>query len=84
MTFLDQDAPRTGHPINDWSDRLFSRLRQKRRRRGIRRLLDLDDNILKDIGVTRGEIEFATELPLSVDAATELRRISLERRRRMM
>ncbi|MCG6883505.1 MAG: DUF1127 domain-containing protein [Silicimonas sp.] len=84
MTYFDQDAARAGHPINDWSERVFSYLRQVRRRRGLKRLLDLDEAILEDIGVTRSEVEIAMSLPLSVDAATELRRMSLERRRRFM
>ena len=51
------------------------------RRRKLQRLQDLDDHILDDIGVTRAEVEFATRLPFTHDAATELRRLSNERRR---
>lgn len=50
-------------------------------RRRFNRLRDLDDHILDDIGVTRREVEIATRLPFSRDAADELRRLSLERRR---
>ena len=84
MTYFDRGRVQTGHPIHALSDRLFERLRQIRRRRGFSRLLDLDDHMLKDIGVTRGEVEIAASLPLSIDAATALRRMSLERRRRHM
>lgn len=84
MTHFDLGRVQTGHPIHVLSERLFDRLRQIRRRRGFTRLLDLDDHMLKDIGVTRGEVEIAIRLPLSVDAATELRRMSLERRRGRM
>ena len=77
-------APRAGHPIQDLSNKLVDRIRQARRRRGLKRLLDLDDHILKDIGVTRGEVGIAARLPKSVDAAIELRRMSLERRRLLM
>ncbi|MEM7719741.1 MAG: DUF1127 domain-containing protein, partial [Pseudomonadota bacterium] len=73
-----------GHPIQTLTSQLFDRIRQIRRRRGLNRLRDLDDHMLNDIGVTRGEVEIAGNLPLSVDAATELRRMSLERRRRFM
>ena len=76
--------PRTGHPIHDLSNRLIDRLQQMRVRRRMTRLLDLDDQLLDDIGVTRGEVDIALRTPLSVDAATELRRMSLERRRRHM
>ena len=73
-----------GHPIHDLSHKLFARVRQMRRRRRMTRLKDLDDQMLDDIGVTRGELDLALRAPLSVDAATELRRMSLERRRRNM
>lgn len=55
--------------------------RSRVRRRKFSRLADLDDHILDDIGVTRREVEIATRLPFSHDAAEELRRLSLERRR---
>ncbi|MDJ0640984.1 MAG: DUF1127 domain-containing protein [Paracoccaceae bacterium] len=75
---------RTGHPLHQLSVSLAERIRQYRRRRGFRRLLDLDDHMLRDIGVTHAEVEIASNLPLSVDAGQELRRMSLERRRRYM
>jgi uncharacterized protein YjiS (DUF1127 family) len=55
-----------------------------RRRRRFNNLLDLDDRLLDDIGVTRAEVEMTSQLPLSQNAATELRRLSLERRRNLM
>lgn len=51
-------------------------------RRRLRKLHDLDDAMLHDIGVTRSELHKVSSLPLSVDAATELQRISLARRRK--
>ncbi len=75
---------RAGHPLHQLSVSLAERIRQYRRRRGFKRLLDLDDHMLRDIGVTRAEVEIAANLPLSVDAGQELRRMSLERRRRHM
>ena len=82
MTHLTQST--FGHPIHDLAARLADRARQMRRRRGFTRLLDLDDHMLKDIGVTCGEVEIAAAKPLSINAATELRRMSLERRRMNM
>ena len=73
-----------GHPLLSFATRVADRARQIRHRRKLKRLMDLDDHMLKDVGVTRGEIEIATGLPLSVDAATELRRMSLERRQQFM
>lgn len=80
-SFCTTEAAATGHPLHGWADRLTARLTQKRHRKGFNRMLELDDHALNDIGVTRHEVEYASRLPLSVDAATELRRISLERRR---
>jgi uncharacterized protein YjiS (DUF1127 family) len=51
------------------------------RRRKVSRLQDLDDHILDDIGLTRRDVEIATRLPFSRDAADELRRLALEHRR---
>ncbi|MGR3511350.1 MAG: DUF1127 domain-containing protein [Paracoccaceae bacterium] len=84
MTHTDFGRTHSGHPIQTLSGQLLERLRVFRRRRHFNRLLDLDDHMLKDIGVTRGEVEIASKLPLSTDAATELRRMSLERKRRFM
>ncbi len=80
-SILGAAAP-TGHPLFQLAERLASRVVQKRRRKGFNDMLALDDHMLNDIGVQRDEIEYVRRLPLSVDAATELRWISLERRRR--
>lgn len=84
MTDFVSNTAVTGHPIHTLADRLLDRTRQRRRRRGFKRLLDLDDHMLDDLGVLRHEVEEASRLPLSLDAATELRRVSLERRRKLM
>lgn len=84
MTEFSLTEPRAGHPIAQLADSLATRIRNIRRRRGFTRMLDLDDHMLHDIGVTRGEVAIAAGLPLSQDAAVELRRMSLERRRQMM
>ena len=73
-----------GHPIANWAKTVSRVMRERRRRKGFKRLLDLDDALLKDIGVMRSEVLHCAHLPLSSDAATELRRISLSRRLRMM
>lgn len=84
MTDCTHQNPSMGHPLFALADNLTTRIKQFRCRQNMKRLLDLDAATLKDIGVTRGEVEIALGHPLSVDAATELRRMSLERRKQKM
>lgn len=51
-----------------------------RARRAVARLDTFDDYLLRDIGVTRGDVRWASGLPLSVNAALELEQRSLQRR----
>lgn len=81
-SIFDTGAATPGHPLRHLADSLTAHLARKRDRRAFKQMLNLDDQVLNDMGVTRHEVEYASRLPLSVDAATELRRISLERRRR--
>ena len=76
----NHNLPPAAHPIADLARRLGERRRNARIRRGVTRLMDLDDAILHDIGVTRGEIGVASRLPLGCNAARELRRMSQRRR----
>jgi uncharacterized protein YjiS (DUF1127 family) len=49
------------------------------KRRSLRKLEDLDDHMLMDIGVTRAELIYAQRLPLDVDPVGEIgRRARLE------
>jgi uncharacterized protein YjiS (DUF1127 family) len=50
-------------------------------RRRVANLADFDDHMLRDIGVTRSEIEWAAGLPLTVNAALALEEKSFRRRR---
>ncbi len=61
----------------DWIKLHASRWRARRR---VRDLLELDDRLLDDMGVTRDEVRWASYLPLSVDAVRELNRQSSLRR----
>ena len=78
--YFESTRQPSGHVLHALSDALTSRIRSRRRRRKLTTLLDLDDHMLTDIGVTRAEVETALNLPLSVNAAVELRRMSLSRR----
>jgi uncharacterized protein YjiS (DUF1127 family) len=55
--------------------------RNWRARSRVARLAEFDDHMLRDIGVTRGEIEWAAGLPLSVNAAAALEEHAFRRRR---
>jgi uncharacterized protein YjiS (DUF1127 family) len=57
---------------------LWRNLKAKRR---IVRLGDLDDHLLRDIGVTREEVEWAAGLPLTVNSALALEERAFRRRR---
>jgi uncharacterized protein YjiS (DUF1127 family) len=58
------------------SAQAFPKLRRMARnwftRRYFRELDRLDDFVLTDIGLSRGDVDFAKELPLDVDAIQEL------------
>lgn len=83
MTYFT-DTSTIGHPIANLSNKIKDLVQARQRRRRLRKMLDLDDHLLEDIGVTRAEVHMALDLPLSVNAATELYRMSLERRRQKM
>jgi uncharacterized protein YjiS (DUF1127 family) len=52
-----------------------TRLEALRGRQALAELLDFDDRQLADIGVTRGDIEWALAQPLSRDVTVELEAI---------
>ena len=53
-------------------------------RRKVRALADNNDHILDDIGVQRDEIEWASRLPLTVNAAIALNDRASRRRKRFV
>ena len=46
--------------------------RRRESRDAFRHLLSLDEALLRDVGVTRADVEWAAQLPLSVNAARAL------------
>ena len=85
MTCLaDFPAPQTlpAAGVRLFGRNLLTPWRAWRRRRRLVRLLDQDDRMLDDIGVTRAEVEWAAGLPLARNAALDLHKVALERRRR--
>lgn len=60
---------------------IWARIKEYRDRRdAFRVLLHLDERMLDDIGLSRADILWAARLPLKVNAALELRRISETRK----
>ncbi|MBI3672142.1 MAG: DUF1127 domain-containing protein [Rhizobiales bacterium] len=56
-------------------------IRNWQTRRSIARLRDYDDYMLRDIGVSRADVEWAAGLPLTVNAALALEERSSQRHR---
>jgi uncharacterized protein YjiS (DUF1127 family) len=63
---------------------LFRVIRNWRARRAVSRLDSFDEYMLRDIGVTRGDVRWASGLPLTVNAAIALEERSHQRQRRML
>ena len=69
MGFLNQTAKRI-------VEHLASRRKLKQDRDAFNAMLRLEDELMRDIGVTRANVEWASRLPLEKNAADELRRLS--------
>ena len=74
------DIARPASPLAGLIERLRRSAAQARERRlereGLRKMLELDDHSLRDIGVTRGDIAYAAGLPASEDPSGSLRKLS--------
>ncbi|MEM7427299.1 MAG: DUF1127 domain-containing protein [Pseudomonadota bacterium] len=79
MTTIEHIRPhQSAHPA--WfrtAARWFSNWQARRQ---VSRLTDFETRLLDDMGVTRDEVRWAAQLPLSVNAAWELRHRSRTRR----
>ena len=81
MSFNQHTARHHGHPLAQLADALATRIAARKERKSLRKLLDLDAHMLRDIGLTESDVAETLNQPLSIDAATELHRISLTNRR---
>ena len=72
----------TYRPAHQRGFSLSSLFRNWRARSKIRNMLEFDDRMLVDIGVSRDEVIWASYLPLSVNAALELEAAAFRRRHR--
>ncbi len=79
MAFLTDSKTQTGHPLLNFADGIAKRARRAGQRKHLRRLLKLEDHLLRDIGLTRDQVLRTLESSHSVDAATELQRMSISR-----
>lgn len=77
-----QTVTHHGRPgrLTGLATRLAAGWRMWHRRRAYKRLMDLDDRMLRDIGLTRLEVLHGAGLPLSANAAEEVQRLSRSRR----
>lgn len=84
---LGVKVPATGNalqPFSDWTRKAVSAIKEgyarsmKRRedRDAFKNLLALDERMLKDIGVSRNDVIWASNLPLSINASEELEKIA--------
>ncbi|MFK7861907.1 MAG: hypothetical protein AB8B64_24050 [Granulosicoccus sp.] len=81
---LTQDTPAPSVIFRWWrqlAHRYCVRRQQKIDRDAFLTMLSLDDSLLNDIGVTRSEVRWAANLPLSEDAAVALRESACGARR---
>jgi len=63
-----------------WQKRRATRREQVVTRRAFQTLHSMDEALLRDIGVTRHEVEWASQLPMHTNAARALRETSMRRR----
>lgn len=70
--------------VSAWFHRFLERRayrrEQRRDRLAFRAMMHLDDNTLKDVGVSREDVIWASQLPLSQNAGQELHKIALSNR----
>lgn len=57
----------------------FQRLKFRLNRMLLKRLLSVNDLVLKDVGLTREELIWACGLPIWMDAAVEMRKVADQR-----
>jgi uncharacterized protein YjiS (DUF1127 family) len=80
-SFIAAQSVRRPFSLRALVSRVAAPLRWYVRRREITVLADLDDHLLADLGLERHDIRWALQLPLTDNAALELQRRALRRRR---
>lgn len=82
-TAVSQKPVETGtiNAIKNWWK---IRAEQRINRAAFQHLISLDDDMLKDIGVTRDDVNWASRLPTDQNASLELQRVAAMRNRRIL
>ena len=83
-TELATQPASAGEKLHHFATALLARVaglwRAARNRRSVARLLDWDERMLRDIGLTPGDVQGAMALPVSEDPSYRLGVIAVERR----
>jgi len=69
---LNKVATLATNPLKRIGAYLAKRHNRRVDRSAMRELLSMDDKTLKDIGISRGDVQWASNLPLSTSPTTEL------------
>ncbi len=80
MAHLTETRALAGHPLFNLADALTGLRQRARNRRDTRKLLELNEHMLRDVGFTRDQVQEALQAPASQDASEALRRLALQRR----
>jgi uncharacterized protein YjiS (DUF1127 family) len=78
--FLPAPSPTVFGTLQAGFGHILVRFRAWQNRRAVAGLLEFDERMLRDIGVTRGDVASALALPSSQDPSLRLAVISVERR----
>ena len=79
MAHFTEQNRQLGHPLLEFAERIARRALRRKARRELKSLLRQDDYLLRDVGLTRDQVQRALEAPASRDAAEELHRLTLTR-----
>ena len=80
MAYCNDTSAPTGHPLFNLAEALKKRAERLAERRGLKRMLDLDDHLLRDVGMTRDQVRRSLQKNSPWDAASDLHRLSLTQR----
>lgn len=80
MAYTTDNKAQLGHPLFHLAEALVGLKQRQRSRRETEKLLSLNDHMLRDMGVSRDQVNDALRAPASQDASEALRRLSLQKR----